>query len=225
MRATNQNWWLDWYLYCILEDVFGMMRISTWPVFFKYSSPLTTSSCFSSFSPSIKVSLVPIHIYPPFFHTSCIFQQIFQQIFLRPIPGCIPNTTIPSSQLRQKEVVYRAPNFRCLQSGAGMTEAGQFPQQNRWIYGWTSHSTESHHKIPMSFVVFVVSKRWPKCSPSPPCDIPFVWRNEVFRTQFLWRHLHGRQLKAECLWFGSCRGGSGDSASGWNMVKQHQMGG
>ena len=95
MRATNQNWWLDWYLYCILEDVFGMMRISTWPVFFKYSSPLTTSSCFSSFSPSIKVSLVPIHIYPPFFHTSCIFQQIFQQIFLRPIPGCIPNTNHP----------------------------------------------------------------------------------------------------------------------------------
>ena len=203
-----------------------MMRISTWPVFFKYSSPLTTSSCFSSFSPSIKVSLVPIHIYPPFFHTSCIFQQIFQQIFLR--PSLVASPTQPShhpSSGRRKWST-EPPNIRCLQSGAWMTEAGQIPQQNRWIYGWTSHSTESHHKIPMSFVVFVVSKRWPKCSPRSSMWYTFCMAK--------WGVSHPISM-ADISMAGSWRpsafglalagGGSGDSASGWNMVKQHQMGG
>ena len=222
MRATNQNWWLDWYLYCILEDVFGMMRNSTWLVFFKYSSPLTTSSCFSSFSPSIKVSLVPIHIYPPFFHTSCIFLYL---------PSAHP--WLHPQHLTQPS--HHPSIFQAEGSGLPSPQL-PMPSERRlddWGRGIPSKISESmdvciqrnHTTKSQSFVVFVVSKIWPKCSPTPPCDIPFVWRNEVFRTQFLWRHLHGRQLKAECLWFGSCRGESGDSASGWNMVKQHQMGG
>ena len=150
MRATNQNWWLDWYLYCILEDVFGMMRNSTWLVFFKYSSPLTTSSCFSSFSPSIKVSLVPIHIYPPFFHTSCIFLYLPVSSFSPSLVASpTPNTTIPLSQhfSGRRKWSTEPPTSDAFRAAPGWLRQGN-PQQNQWIYGCL-HSTESYHKIPV----------------------------------------------------------------------------